>query len=116
MRFIMQAFLFIALLVHFKGMDIDLPPNNNIEFSIISGDPLGNFTVGLTDGEIGVTGPLDYEAMDPGLQGVFSLTVMAKDKGVPPLSSTTSVIITVEVNCHSIYLSKIITQVILFPI
>ena len=52
------------------------------------------------DGGLTVTGPLDYEAMDPAVQGVFSLTVMAKDRGVPPLSSTTLAIITVEVTSN----------------
>ena len=81
----------------FQAVDIDLPPNNNVKFSITSGDPLGNFTIGETSGKIQVTGSLDYESMDPALKGAYTLEVTAKDMGATPLSSTAIVLITVQV-------------------
>ena len=69
-----------------------------IEYFIINGDPEGNFTINTTSGEIGLSGPLDYEKMPASAKGRYTLTVMAKDMGTPvSLNSTVNVIIQVEV-------------------
>ena len=81
----------------FQAFDIDLPPNNNnITYSIIGGNDLGNFTINPSTGEVGLAAPLDYEAIPASMAGRFELTVMAQDRGVPALSSTADVIINVE--------------------
>ena len=88
----------------FQALDLDLEghPNSYINFSIVSGDPLQNFTIStdfaLSQGEIllfpGTT--LDYEAMPLDSYGRFNLVVMTEDNGDPTLNSTTSVYIYVE--------------------
>lgn len=80
-----------------QATDRDLPPNNEITYSITSGDTNANFTINSTTGHMSLAGPIDYEAMAPELAGKFTLVVMAKDHGIPPLSSTATVVVYVQV-------------------
>ena len=100
------------IICFFQATDIDLPPNNIIEYFIINGDPEGNFTINTTSGEIGLSGPLDYEKMPASAKGRYTLTVMAKDMGTPvSLNSTVNVIIQVEVGGCISYLSRQVAYV-----
>lgn len=85
------------LLSLLQATDRDLPPNNQITYSIISGDAPANFTINSTTGHMSLAGPIDYEAMALELAGKFTLVVMAKDHGIPPLSSTVIVVVNVQV-------------------
>ena len=85
-----------------QATDRDLPPNNEITYSIISGDTQANFTINSTTGHMTLAGPINYEAMAPELAGKFTLVVMAKDHGIPPLSSTVTVIVYVQVRRSAI--------------
>ena len=96
-----------------QALDLDLPPNSVINFSIVSGDPLNNFTITtdfvLSQGEVLLypDTTLDYEAMPPEAGGRFNLTVMAQDNGEPPLHSTAQVLIFVEdMNDNTPYFSQ----------
>lgn len=80
-----------------QAIDIDLPPNSDIGFYIIDGDPDGHFDIDEFTGEISVLEELDYEAMEPEDIGKMELTVMAMDGGEPPLNTTVPVVINVQV-------------------
>ena len=56
-----------------------------------------NFTIDSVSGEITLEEPLDYEKLDPTLQGKIVLEVVAHDSGSPQKSSSVFVNITVEV-------------------
>lgn len=64
-----------------------------ISYSIVGGDPLNNFSIDRTSGEITNTGPLDYE-----IKKNFSLIVMAEDHGIPPQNDTKSLLIQIIVS------------------
>ncbi|CAH1246628.1 CDH23 [Branchiostoma lanceolatum] len=76
------------------AVDRDEGTNADIKYSIVGGNDLGNFTIDEDSGVINLTQPLDYEAL--GGQDEFHLVVQAKDEGLPPLNSTTTVIVVVE--------------------
>ena len=89
-----------------QATDRDLPPNNEITYSIISGDTQANFTINSTTGYMTLAGPINYEAMAPELAGKFTMIVMAKDHGIPPLSSTVTVIVYVQVRLKANFTSE----------
>ena len=62
----------------------------------MDGDPDGHFAIDGATGELSVTSPVDFEAMDAGQDGVFRLTVKVKDKGTPALSTNATVVVAVE--------------------
>uniref|UniRef100_A0AAQ6ITX0 FAT atypical cadherin 2 n=1 Tax=Anabas testudineus TaxID=64144 RepID=A0AAQ6ITX0_ANATE len=70
--------------------DQDGPINNLLRYSIVSGDPLQQFSIHPRSGEISVRTALDREEVPH-----YSLTVQAADEGEPPLSS--AVLITISV-------------------
>nr|XP_034993474.1 cadherin-23 isoform X1 [Zootoca vivipara] len=69
----------------FLAHDGDSGPNGQVEYSIIAGDPLGEFVISPVEGELRVRkdAELDRENI-----AFYNLTIAAKDRGVPPLSST----------------------------
>ncbi|NWU98686.1 CAD23 protein, partial [Upupa epops] len=69
----------------FLAHDGDSGPNGQVEYSIISGDPLGEFVISPVEGELRVRkdAELDRENIP-----FYNLTIAAQDRGVPPLSST----------------------------
>ncbi|KAK5924599.1 hypothetical protein CgunFtcFv8_017200 [Champsocephalus gunnari] len=71
--------------------DLDGPINNLLRYSIVSGDPLQQFTIEPRSGEITVRTALDREEMQH-----YSLTVQAADEGYPPLSSAVLISISVD--------------------
>ncbi|XP_061491222.1 cadherin-23 isoform X10 [Rhineura floridana] len=68
----------------FLAHDGDSGPSGQVEYSIIAGDPLGEFVISPVEGELRVRkdAELDRENI-----GFYNLTIAAKDRGVPPLSS-----------------------------
>uniref|UniRef100_A0A3Q1HQK5 FAT atypical cadherin 2 n=1 Tax=Anabas testudineus TaxID=64144 RepID=A0A3Q1HQK5_ANATE len=79
-----------ALVMKVTATDQDGPINNLLRYSIVSGDPLQQFSIHPRSGEISVRTALDREEVPH-----YSLTVQAADEGEPPLSS--AVLITISV-------------------
>ncbi|NXP78781.1 CAD23 protein, partial [Ramphastos sulfuratus] len=69
----------------FLAHDGDSGPSGQVEYSIIDGDPLGEFVISPVEGELRVRkdAELDRENIP-----FYNLTIAARDRGVPPLSST----------------------------
>ncbi|XP_073209658.1 cadherin-23 isoform X13 [Lepidochelys kempii] len=72
----------------FLAHDGDSGPSGQVEYSIIGGDPLGEFVISPVEGELRVRkdAELDRENIV-----FYNLTIAAKDRGTPPLSSTVMV-------------------------
>uniref|UniRef100_A0A4W5JBD6 Protocadherin Fat 4 n=1 Tax=Hucho hucho TaxID=62062 RepID=A0A4W5JBD6_9TELE len=67
------------------AIDADSGPNSYVEYSLKG--PFGNtFSIGTIDGDVRLVGELDREEMSN-----YTLTVVATDKGEPPLSSAMDV-------------------------
>ena len=81
----------------FQASDLDEESNAEIGYSITGGDPNGLFSIDTATGELTLTRPLDYESMNPTSNGRYTLTVTARDAGVPQLSNSVNVIIAVQV-------------------
>ena len=71
--------------------DSDTGINGQISYSILSGNGLRWFQIDSTSGLITTAMSLDRERFPQ-----VSLTVLAKDHGLPPLNSTTVVIVTID--------------------
>uniref|UniRef100_A0A3Q3IX46 FAT atypical cadherin 4 n=1 Tax=Monopterus albus TaxID=43700 RepID=A0A3Q3IX46_MONAL len=68
-----------------QATDADSGPNSYVEYSLRG--PYGNkFSIGTIDGDVTLVGELDREELSN-----YTLTVVATDKGEPPLSSTMDV-------------------------
>ncbi|XP_075362724.1 cadherin-23-like [Mycteria americana] len=69
----------------FLAHDGDSGPSGQVEYSIVAGDPLGEFVISPVEGELRVRkdAELDRENIP-----FYNLTIAAQDWGVPPLSST----------------------------
>ncbi|XP_061303855.1 cadherin-23 isoform X3 [Pezoporus flaviventris] len=69
----------------FLAHDGDSGPSGQVEYSIVAGDPLGEFVISPVEGELRVRkdAELDRENIP-----FYNLTIAARDRGVPPLSST----------------------------
>uniref|UniRef100_A0A667XQK0 FAT atypical cadherin 4 n=1 Tax=Myripristis murdjan TaxID=586833 RepID=A0A667XQK0_9TELE len=76
-----------------QASDADSGPNSYVEYSLRG--PFGNkFSIGTIDGDVKLVGELDREELSN-----YTLTVVATDKGEPPLSSTMDVtMIVLDVN------------------
>ncbi|XP_033119933.1 protocadherin-23-like isoform X2 [Anneissia japonica] len=85
-----------VLAVHAEDSDPSYD-NNNIFYSIISGNEENAFRVDGNSGDITVLGLLDREQ-----KSVYTLVVLATDRGSPQRNSTAEVVITItDVNDHS---------------
>lgn len=74
-----------TLVFRAQASDADSGPNSYVEYSLKG--PFGNkFSIGNIDGGVTLVGELDREEM-----ANYSLTIMATDKGEPPLSSSMEV-------------------------
>ena len=80
----------VPLVVTATDSDQEGTENAEVRFTIVEGDPRGNFTVDSNTGEITPTGVLDYEQM---LGDTYNLTVRAFDLGSPSLSADVTVVI-----------------------
>lgn len=68
-----------------QATDADSGPNSYVQYSLKG--PFGNkFRIGTIDGDVRLVGELDREELSN-----YTLTVVATDKGEPPLSSTMDV-------------------------
>ncbi|XP_052006006.1 cadherin-related family member 2-like [Xyrauchen texanus] len=87
-----------------QARDGDEPgtPNSQIQYRIEDNPLRSNFTIDLESGLLKNNGPLDREAIDPEMNGVIELKVIALDMGTPSLSSSATVSINVgDVNDNS---------------
>ncbi|XP_051276649.1 protocadherin Fat 2 [Dicentrarchus labrax] len=92
-----------GLVMKVTATDQDGPINNLLRYSIVSGDPLQQFSIHSRSGEISVRTALDREEIPH-----YSLTVQAADEGDPPLSSAVLITITVtDVNDNPPVFSQI---------
>ena len=71
--------------------DSDIGINGQISYSILNGNALHWFQIDSTSGLITTAMSLDRERLSQ-----VSLTVLAKDHGLPPLNSTTVVMVTID--------------------
>ncbi|XP_035010290.2 protocadherin-16-like [Hippoglossus stenolepis] len=80
-----------------RATDQDAGDSGEIKYRITAGDPSGDFHLDGRSGVLSTLRPLDRERM-----ASHTLTVTAQDQGHPPLSSTTTVEVTVlDINDHS---------------
>ncbi|KAL6117350.1 fat2 [Pungitius sinensis] len=92
-----------GLVLKVTASDLDGPVNNLLRYSIVSGDPLQQFSIDPRSGEITVRTALDREQVPH-----YSLTVQAADEGDPPLSSAVLIAISVaDVNDNSPVFSRV---------
>uniref|UniRef100_A0A3P9Q351 Cadherin domain-containing protein n=2 Tax=Poecilia reticulata TaxID=8081 RepID=A0A3P9Q351_POERE len=70
--------------------------NSKIQFSIKPSEHSGSFSIDPNTGVLTNSGELDREAVDSESNGRINLIVTATDMGTPALSSSVSVVITVE--------------------
>ncbi|XP_058130982.1 protocadherin-23 [Dasypus novemcinctus] len=80
-----------AFVTKVEAMDRDSGLNSKLQFEILPGTFFELFEVNPDTGEIVTTTTLDRES-----QEIFTLRVLVRDGGVPSLSSTTTVLCTVE--------------------
>ncbi|XP_028018763.2 cadherin-23 [Balaenoptera acutorostrata] len=69
----------------FLAHDRDSGPNGQVEYSIVDGDPLGEFLISPVEGVLRVRKDVE---LDRETSAFYNLTICARDRGVPPLSST----------------------------
>ncbi|XP_033065162.1 cadherin-23 isoform X4 [Trachypithecus francoisi] len=69
----------------FLAHDRDSGPNGQVEYSIVDGDPLGEFVISPVEGVLRVRKDVE---LDRETIAFYNLTICARDRGVPPLSST----------------------------
>ncbi|XP_069349341.1 protocadherin-23 [Eulemur rufifrons] len=74
-----------------EAVDRDSGINSKLRFEIMPGASFGLFEINSDTGEVVTTTTLDRE-----VQEIFTLRVLVRDGGVPSLSSTTTIICTVE--------------------
>ncbi|XP_015248433.1 PREDICTED: protocadherin Fat 4 [Cyprinodon variegatus] len=72
-----------------QATDADSGPNSYVQYSL-SGPFRNKFSIGMIDGGVRLVGELDREELSN-----YTLTIVATDKGEPPLSSTMDVIMMV---------------------
>lgn len=76
-----------------QATDADSGPNSYVEYSL-RGQHQNKFIIGTVDGDVRLIGELDREELSN-----YTVTVVATDKGVPPLSSSMDVtMIVLDVN------------------
>ncbi|XP_061073015.1 protocadherin-16 [Conger conger] len=80
-----------------RARDQDTGTSGEVEYRITAGDPAGDFRLDRRSGVLSTARALDRE-----LTGRYSLTVVAQDRGKPPLSSSATVDVSVlDVNDNS---------------
>ncbi|KAM4622175.1 protocadherin Fat 2 [Polymixia lowei] len=80
-----------SLVMQVTASDKDGPVNSLLRYSIVSGDPLQQFSIHPRRGDITVRTALDREEIPH-----YSLTVQAADEGDPPLSTAVQVTLTMS--------------------
>uniref|UniRef100_A0A4W6E2A7 Protocadherin-16 n=1 Tax=Lates calcarifer TaxID=8187 RepID=A0A4W6E2A7_LATCA len=80
-----------------RATDPDAGDSGETNYRITAGDPSGDFRLDRRSGVLSTSRPLDREK-----RAGYTLTVTAQDQGIPPLSSTATVEVTVlDINDHS---------------
>ena len=78
-------------IVQVLATDEDIGSNSEIRYAIRGGNQEGAFNVNMTSGEIETIRTLDFENTES-----YSLVIVAQDGGVPSLSATSFVIVTIQ--------------------
>ncbi|XP_053312733.1 protocadherin-16 [Spea bombifrons] len=73
-----------------SAWDPDRGENGRLEYSVIDGDPSGDFSLDPSLGTLSTSRPLDRESVSG-----YRLVVLVHDAGSPPLSATATVSVTV---------------------
>ena len=82
--------------------DTDIGISGQVRYSIIAGNPQNTFRIDSVSGTIFLNGPLNWLNTPS-----YNITLLASDMGVPPLSSTAFVVVSVlPVNNHAPYLTN----------
>ncbi|XP_041055633.1 protocadherin-16-like [Carcharodon carcharias] len=80
-----------------KATDKDSGENGRLEYEIIEGDPNGHFWIDQNTGILSTMSGLDRESIS-----LYTLTILARDQGIPQHSCTVSVSVTVlDINDNS---------------
>ncbi|XP_038595774.1 LOW QUALITY PROTEIN: protocadherin-16 [Tachyglossus aculeatus] len=80
-----------------RAADPDAGPNGRLRYSILEGDPSGDFVLDAGSGELGTARELDREAT-----ASYELRVEARDGGLPPRRAELQVAVSVlDVNDHA---------------
>ncbi|XP_053500578.1 protocadherin-16 isoform X2 [Ictalurus furcatus] len=80
-----------------KATDHDSGDSGRVEYRVIAGDPDGDFQLDSSSGALSTSRPLDRERKDR-----YSMEVVAQDHGIPSLTSTATVEVTVlDINDNS---------------
>ncbi|XP_005390085.1 PREDICTED: cadherin-23 isoform X3 [Chinchilla lanigera] len=69
----------------FLAHDRDSGPSGQVEYSVVDGDPLGEFVISPVEGVLRVRKDVE---LDRETIAFYNLSICARDRGVPPLSST----------------------------
>ncbi|XP_060234478.1 protocadherin-23 [Meriones unguiculatus] len=80
-----------VLVTRVEAEDSDSGINSKLQFEIMPGPAFGLFEINPDTGEVVTTVTFDREAQD-----VFTLRVLVRDGGIPSLSSTATIICTIE--------------------
>ena len=85
------------LLFLFEATDNDErgTANSEVQYSLQPGQGSSHFKIGPNTGVLSVVSPVNYENVTG---GEITLTVIASDKGQPPLHGSVNVTVTVQVS------------------
>ncbi|XP_077999586.1 cadherin-23-like [Glandiceps talaboti] len=83
-----------TVVTNVSASDIDEGINGNVSYSLIGGNTNTAFSIGMMDGEITISGELDYEQTTQ----VYQLEILAKDQGVALTPATGSATATVTIS------------------
>uniref|UniRef100_A0A2C9M9H4 Uncharacterized protein n=1 Tax=Biomphalaria glabrata TaxID=6526 RepID=A0A2C9M9H4_BIOGL len=79
-----------TIIVGVKATSLDVGINADITYSILAGNEQGKFAIDSNKGVLTVAEPLDHE-----LSREYFITVIATDRGTPPLTNTAIVVINI---------------------
>ncbi|XP_062902616.1 protocadherin Fat 4 isoform X2 [Mobula hypostoma] len=89
-----------------QATDPDSGPNSYVEYTLLS-HSANKFSIGTIDGTLRLTGELDREEVSN-----YTLTVIATDKGEPPLSSSMDItVIVLDVNDNPPVFQQVLYEV-----
>ena len=72
------------------AQDADEGQNAVLEYRIASGNTGGVFSIDASNGSVGVAGDIDYESI-----ASYNLTIEARDSGVPQLTGSTTLLVSI---------------------
>ncbi|KAJ8022829.1 Cadherin-23 [Holothuria leucospilota] len=79
------------VVLNVSASDLDDGQNSQIDYFIVSGNEIGLFTIGQNTGSVSLRDSLDRE-----VQATYNLTILARDRGEPPMTGTASLSVCVQ--------------------